>query len=239
MSTGERHTVQAFDAELKEITSEVVTMSELVLKQLSMAMESVASLSEDEALQVIEQDQQVDNLEWEIENQVTRILALREPKADDLRRVIAVMKMSNDLERMGDLAANISKRTLALVQNPPGSGISALKLMVNQVQSMSRDVMQAFIDADDEATIQVWNRDREVDELFNSVFREYLTYMMENPRNISPYTHLLFIAKNVERIGDHVTNIAENVHFVIKGTPLQGKRPKADLTCSTVVSPPA
>ncbi|ABK44051.1 phosphate uptake regulator, PhoU [Magnetococcus marinus MC-1] len=230
-----QHTMQAFDKELRDVNALVLQMAENVLSQLSLAIESVASLDAEDALKVIEQDQQIDQLEWEVENQVIRILALREPKADDLRRVVSIMKTATDLERMGDLSANISKRALALVQNPPGSGISALNMMVKSVQAMVKTVMTAFQENDSAMAMSVWRQDLEVDELFNSVFREYLTYMMENPRNISPYTHLLFIAKNVERIGDHVTNIAENVYYIIEGKQMHGKRPKGDLTSSTVV----
>ncbi|MEG3640077.1 phosphate signaling complex protein PhoU [Magnetococcus sp. PR-3] len=232
-----KHTIQAFDEELKEVNALVIKMANDVHTQLKLAIESVSTLESEDALHVIEKDQNIDQLEWDVENQVIRILALRQPKADDLRRVVSIMKTATDLERMGDLSANISKRALALIQNPPGSGISALNMMVRSVQGMIEMVMEAFERGDAELAMKVWRKDIEVDELFNSVFREYLTYMMENPRNISPYTHLLFIAKNVERIGDHVTNIAENVYYIIEGEHMHGKRPKGDVTSSTVVTP--
>ena len=148
---------------------------------------------------------------------MVRLLALRQPMAIDLRQIVAALKISSDLERIGDYAANVAKRAIALSQMPPLKPLFAIPRMARLVQQSIKDVLDAYTEADAVKAVQVWQRDEEVDEMYTSLFRELLTYMMEDQRNISASIHLLFIAKNVERMGDHATNIAETIHFIVHG----------------------
>jgi len=158
--------------------------------------------------------------------------------ADDLRQVVTALKLSNDLERIGDLAKNIAKRAQVLNQIPPIRPVQAIPNMAKLAQEIIKDVLDAYIESDAEKAHRVWERDQEVDDMYNSLFRELLTYMMEDPRNITASTHLLFIAKNIERIGDHATNIAETIYYRIKGEDLPGiDRPKNDAANFAVVEP--
>jgi len=151
--------------------------------------------------------------------------------------VVAALRVSGDLERIGDYAANVAKRTLALTQMPAVRPASGIPRMGRLVQQIIKEVLDAWSDNDAERAHLAWTRDEEVDELYNSLFRELLTYMMEDPRNISACTHILFMAKNIERIGDHATNIAETLYFVVNGTPLREVRAKADQTSYSVFEP--
>jgi phosphate transport system protein len=166
-----------------------------------------------------------------------RLLALRQPVASDLRRVVAALRVSGDLERIGDYAANVAKRTLALTQMPAVRPAGGIPRMGRLVQQIIKDVLDAWSDNDADRAYLAWSRDEEVDELYNSLFRELLTYMMEDPRNISACTHILFMAKNIERMGDHATNIAETLYYVVNGTPLREVRVKADQTSYAVFDP--
>jgi phosphate transport system protein len=157
--------------------------------------------------------------------------------AQDLREVIAALKISSDIERIGDYAANVAKRVLALTQLPQVRPLHAIPRMGRLTQEMLKEVLDAYVEHDVEKAIRVWERDEEVDEMYTSLFRELLTYMMEDPRNITPCTHLLFIAKNIERVGDHSTNIAETIHFLVRGKPLELIRPKGDKSSFAVVTP--
>jgi len=161
---------------------------------------------------------------------VMQMLALRQPMAVDLRVITASLKISSDLERMGDYAANVAKRTLALSQSEPMRPMVGIPHMASLVQAMIKDVLDAYVERDVERAEAVWRRDEEVDEIYNSLFRELLTYMMEDPRHITPCTHLLFVAKNIERVGDHTTNIAETITFMVEGRAITEDRPKGDIT---------
>jgi len=166
-----------------------------------------------------------------------RLLALRQPMAQDLREIVSALKVSADLERIGDYAANIAKRSLALAQVPVVRPAAGIPRMGRLVETILKEVLDAYIERDVDKAIAAWERDEELDDLYTSLFREVLTYMMEDPRNITPCTHLLFMAKNLERIGDHATNIAEIIHFLVVGTPLTVLRPKNDGSSFAVVSP--
>ena len=180
--------------------------------------------------QIIRDDRKVDAIEREIDLLVVRLLALRQPMAVDLRVITASLKISSDLERMADYASNIAKRTVALQQIAPVRLSKAIPAMAETARGMIKDVLDAYADRDVARAMAVWRRDEDVDELYNSLFRELLTYMMEDPRHITPCTHLLFIAKNIERIGDHATNVAETISFMVTGSTFDEERPKGDVT---------
>ncbi|MBM3585795.1 MAG: phosphate signaling complex protein PhoU [Alphaproteobacteria bacterium] len=230
------HTVKSYDEALGRLTRDVLAMGGLVESQLASAVQALVRRDGELAAQVIANDQRIDELEIRIDEQVTRILALRQPMAGDLRLVKTALKMSSDLERMGDLAANTAKRSLALTQADPVALRAAIARMADVVQAMIKDVLDAFAQRDADKAIAVRQRDTEVDEIYNGVFRALLTYMMEDQAHITPCTHLLFIAKNIERIGDHTTNVAEMVAYLVKGATPAEERTKGDTT-STFAGP--
>jgi phosphate transport system protein len=180
------------------------------------------------AQSVIERDPRVDASHRDMERRVTRMVALRQPVAIDLRETLSAWKIAGDLERIGDLAKNISKRTLVLNQSDPIQLTRSIERMGRLAGSHLKQVLDAYSQRDADLGIGVWYRDEEIDAYYNSLFRELLTYMMEDPRTIGPCAHLLFIAKNIERIGDHCTNIAETVHYLVTGEEMPVNRPKAD-----------
>lgn len=222
------HTVKSYDSELTKLENTIARMGGLSESLLGRASEALVKRDTSLAADVIHDDIRVDDLETEINTEVTRILALRQPVADDLRAVIAALKTSSDLERIGDLSKNIAKRTITLSNTTPIGAVHTIARMASLVQSMIHNVLDAYLERDDRKALDIREQDEVVDQLHTSLFRELLTYMMEDPRNITPCTHLLFIAKNVERAGDHATNIAENVHFLVTGKHPQDERPKDD-----------
>jgi phosphate transport system protein len=211
-------------------------MGWLAESQIAAAIDTVTKRDSEQAAAVIEGDLLVDQLERDVDNLAVRLLALRQPMARDLREIVAALKIGSDLERICDYAANVAKRSIALAQLPPIPPTHALPRMARLALVLVKDVIDAYIARDTEKAIVVWTRDEELDEMYSSLFREFLTYMMEDPRNIGGYTHLLFMAKNVERIGDHATNIAENVYYMVRGTPLLQARPKGDKSSLAVVA---
>jgi phosphate transport system protein len=231
------HIVKAYDEELKHLNDIVARMGGLAEKQLADAVEAVMARDVDLASRVVEADNRVDALEHEVDNFVVRLLALRQPMARDLREIVAALRISADLERIADYAANVAKRAIALAQTPVVRPVHAVPRMARMAQLLIKDVIDAFVERDAEKAVRVWESDEHIDEMYTSLFRELLTYMMEDPRNITPSTHLLFIAKNIERIGDHATNIAENVYFLVHGKSLPGSRPKGDTSSLAVVEP--
>lgn len=224
------HTVKSYDSELTQLDNAIARMGGLSESLLGRASEALVKRDTALAADVIHDDLKVDELEMEINSEVTRILALRQPVADDLRAVIAALKTSSDLERIGDLSKNIAKRTITLSNTTPIGAVHTIARMASLVQSMIHNVLDSYLERDERKAIDIRQQDEVVDQLHTSLFRELLTYMMEDPRNITPCTHLLFIAKNVERAGDHATNIAENVHFLVTGTHPKDERPKDDDT---------
>ena len=189
------------------------------------------------AARVVEGDAKVDGLERELDNLAIRLLALRQPMARDLREIFVALKIGSDLERICDYAANVAKRSIALSQTPPIQPVYALPRMAALALRLVKDVIDAYVERDADKALKVWRRDEELDEMYSSLFREFLTYMMEDPRNIGACTHVLFMAKNIERIGDHATNIAENLHYLVYGTALTEERPKGDKSSLEVVAP--
>jgi phosphate transport system protein len=185
----------------------------------------------------VEADKAIDALEREVEEQCITMIARRQPMALDLRQIMAAIRISSDLERIGDLGKNIAKRAQAVAtEQHPKALMLGLKHMGELALQQLKDVLDAYIERDADKALRVWYRDEEVDAMYNSLFRELLTYMMEDPRNIGLCTHLLFGAKNIERIGDHATNIAETVYYLVHGTSLSDERPKGDVTSTTPVS---
>jgi phosphate transport system protein len=231
------HIARGYDEELRKLNNTIAEMGGLAESQLGAAIEAVITRDSELAAGVVEGDVKVDQLERDLDNLVVRLLALRQPVARDLREIFAALKIASDLERIGDYAANVAKRSIALSQTPPVQPVNALPRMANFAQVLIKDVLDAFVERDADKAYSVWTRDAELDEMYSSLFRELLTYMMEDPRSISPCTHLLFMAKNIERIGDHATNIAENLYYLVTGTALSQERPKGDVSSLEVVTP--
>jgi phosphate transport system protein len=231
------HIVKSYDEELSRLNNMIVEMGGLAEAQLSAAIDAVAKRDSELAAGVVEGDVQVDELQREIDNLAIRLLALRQPMARDLREIFAATKIGADLERICDYAANVAKRSIALAQTPPIQPVHALPRMGTLALALVKDVIDAYVERDADKALDVWRRDEELDEMYSSLFREFLTYMMEDPRNIGACTHLLFMAKNIERIGDHATNIAEDLYYLVHGTPLTEVRPKGDKSSLEVVAP--
>ncbi len=232
------HIVQSYDEELARLNNMIAEMGGLTEQQLAGAIDTLMRRDKEQAEKIISRDKKVDDYEAEIDAMTIRMLALRQPMAEDLRIVIATLKIASNLERVGDYAKNIAKRAQTLSASPIiGDATYSLARMGNIVQGMIKNVLDAYLQRDIHMAVDVRDRDEDVDRLHTSLFRELLTYMMEDPRNITPCTHLLFIAKNVERIGDHVTGIAEQIYFMVQGEMLDDERPKGDQTSFTVVEP--
>ncbi len=225
------HIVSAFDQELGQIETLLLEMGGIVETQISESAEALVKRDTELGERVRASDKRVDALETKIDELAVRLLALRQPMAEDLRSVVSTLKVSANLERIGDYAKNVAKRTTVLAKEQPvGSAAATIKRMSKLTQGMLRDVLDAYVARDITSAEDVRRRDTEVDEMHNTLFRELLTYMMEDPRNITSCMHLLFIAKNVERIGDHITGVAEQVHYLISGELPQDERPKSDVT---------
>ncbi len=228
------HIVKAFDDQLNLLDSKIAEMGGMAESAVANAIQALSTRDTELAAHVVAQDDKMDDLENEVNALSLRLLALRQPMAKDLRAVIAALKISSDLERIGDLAANIAKRSMTVTKAPPQASTQTVVRLAAMVQSMIKNALDAFIARDGQQALDVWHRDEEVDVLHTSLFRELLSYMMEDPSNITSCAHLLFVAKNVERIGDHVTNIAERVLFLVQGTVPRGDRPKEDRSAFTV-----
>ena len=218
------HTVKAFDQDLDQLRAAIAEMGGLAEAGIRDAMEALVRRDSASAAQVVERDKRIDALEAEIERQAVQIIALRAPMADDLREVVAALKIAGVVERIGDYAKNIAKR-VASVEDSKIRPLSLLPEMARIAAEMVHNALDAFAARDAAKAAAVCERDAAVDDFYNSIFRALLTHMMENPHNITPATHLLFVAKNLERIGDHATNVAEMVYFAAKGEHL-GDRPK-------------
>lgn len=231
----EQHIASAFDRDLETVQAHIMKMGGLVEAAISGAANSLAARDEELALQVRQGDKAIDALEDLINEEAARVIALRAPTAGDLRLVLSVLKVSANLERIGDYSKNIAKRTTVLVDSGQiGSSTTALRRMAREVEIMLRDALDAYTQRDEELAQDVIDRDLEVDQMYNGLFRELLTFMAEDPRNITACMHLHFIAKNIERMGDHVTAIAEQVIYLVTGERPNDARAKADTTSQTV-----
>ena len=234
------HTVKAFDTELKDLSREIVEMGGLVEQQIADAIDSLVEQDMDQAQRVIAADPQIDRLQREIEEKAVLTIARRQPMAIDLRETIAALRIANELERMGDYAKNIAKRVLATGSEiQPLPVVRGLQHMGELVLAALKQVLDAYSQRDVAKALEVWRGDEETDAVYDSLFRELLTYMLEDPRNITFCTHLLFCAKNIERIGDHATNIAETVYYIVQGVALEEERPKGGTQNIAPVAPSA
>ena len=230
MGIAHEHIVKRYDEELARLTEEIVRMGEMAASQLTGAMDVLDRRDSRAAERIVGNDIEIDRLELDVSHDVVRLLALRQPMARDLREILAALRIASDIERIGDYASNAAKRSMALNEFPVVAQARGLAAIAQLATSMLRDVLAAYRTRDAVAAIAVRARDAELDAQYTSLFRELLTYMAEDPRSISPSIHLLFIAKNIERIGDHATNIAEYTHFIVHGELPTEAREKRDLT---------
>ena len=225
------HIVSSFDRDLESVQAHIMKMGGLVEDAILQAAKALRDRDPELSQQVRAGDKAIDALEEIINEEASRIIALRAPTAVDLRVILSVMKIASNLERVGDYAKNMAKRNAVLMEMTPVEGSrSALGRMAREVQLMLKDALDAYIQRDVELAQQILERDREIDQMYNALFREFLTFMMEDPRYITPCMHLHFIAKNTERMGDHVTAIAEQVIYLVTGSMPEESRPKGDLT---------
>ncbi|SIQ62002.1 phosphate signaling complex protein PhoU [Bosea sp. TND4EK4] len=226
------HIVRSYDADLEGIRRSLAEMGGMAERMLGDS--TVALVRRDTALaqKIISADQRLDNLQRDVEEKAVLTIARRQPLANDLRELISAIRIAADIERVGDLAKNIAKRAVAIAGQfqPPHRAVVGLEHISRLVQAQLKDVLDAYAAGNEQKALEVWRRDDEIDALYTSLFRELLTYMMEDPRNITFCTHLLFCAKNIERIGDHTTNIAETIHYLVTGDSLDANRPKLDTT---------
>ena len=230
------HTVKSFDDDISQLRSIITRMGGLCEVQISAAVEALVTRTVEAARQVVADDKRIDALEAEAEALAVQIIALRAPLASDLREVVAALKIAGVLERMGDYAKNIAKRASAMAQAPPIGPVIIVPEMAKAVIAMIKDVLDAFVDRDPALAQSVCDSDQRVDDFYNSLFRSLLTFMMENPHYITPSTHLLFVAKNLERIGDHATSVGEMVFFAVTGEHIVD-RPKSDDTSTFLPTP--
>jgi phosphate transport system protein len=229
------HIVRSYDVDLDELRRSISEMGGIAEKMLGDATLSLVRRDTALAQAVIAADARVDGLHRDIEENAILLIARRQPLAIDLREIIAAIRVSGDLERIGDLAKNIAKRVMAISsQFQPQKMVLGLESMSDLAQGQLKDVLDAYMQQNVDLALDVWRRDGAIDALYTSLFRGLLTYMMEDPRNISFCTHLLFCAKNIERIGDHTTNIGENIHFLATGEQLTAERPKGDRSSDAV-----
>jgi len=223
------HTTRVFDSDLIKLTQKVAEMGGFAQKQIIDAMDSLARRDMALAHQVVANDTIVDDFQRQIEEKAVETIALRQPMAIDLRALVAMLRIANDLERIGDLSKNIGKRAIAMGgEHSERTMLRGLRHMTNLAVTQLACVLDSFVDRSPIKALKVWQSDKEIDALYVSLFRELLTYTMEDPGSISMCIHLLFCAKNIERIGDHATNIAEAVHYMVEGRTIAGERPKGD-----------
>ena len=225
------HTIRAFDADLQQLAGKIAEMGRLDGEQISDAIAALVKRDTALAERVIATDHRVDELQREIEEKAVATIARRQPMAVDLREIVGALRISNDLERVGDLAENIAKRELLVTEEFP---ITEIALQLQHMGDLVRDqlarVLQSYEHRDTVLALDVWHKDHAIDALNTSLFRELLAYMMKDSHNITFCSHMLFCAKNIERAGDHATNIAETVYYIVEGRQLTEQRPKADVT---------
>ncbi|MEM9442937.1 MAG: phosphate signaling complex protein PhoU [Pseudomonadota bacterium] len=210
-----QHIVKSYDEEITALQRRIIQMGGMVEKQVSDAIRALKERDVELAAHVIDKDDQVDQMEEDIDKEVIRLLATRQPMAVDLRLVAMATKISNDLERIGDYAANMAKRAISLAKHPPLKPLYTIPHMGQITQAMVNQILDAYVERDADKAMAAWHRDDEVDQLYDSLFRELMTYMLEEPRNIPTCVDLLSVAKHVERIGDHACNIAEKIHYMV------------------------
>ena len=237
MTAMTEHTIKAFDAELQDLGRIITEMGGLAERQISEALEALNRQDPELAATVVDADARVDALQREAEEKAIATIARRQPLGVDLRDIVGALRVSNDLERIGDLAKNIAKRVQVVAGDDTDDTHAAVMRGIEHMATMAlsqiKDVLDAYARRDSEKALQVWRSDGEIDAVNNSLFRELLTYMMEDQRKIGVCIHLMFCAKNIERMGDHATNIAETIYYMVEGHILADERPKSDTTAST------
>lgn len=219
------HIIKSYDEGLEQLQRTIRAMGMLATEQLFYAVDATIRRDSELAAKVVQRDAELDRLERSVNDIVVRLLALLQPVAVDLRAIVSALKISADLERVGDYAANIGKRAIVLNQSPPIPAANSLLRMARFAEMQIREVLSALETRDMKKALRVWSHDEELDEMAGGLFRELVTYMMEDPRHITAATHLLFMAKNIERIGDHVSNIAESIYFLVEGVELSSQIP--------------
>jgi phosphate transport system protein len=237
MAAPQEHLVKSFDQDLKRLKNFLTDMGGIVENQMALAAQAILHRDAAAAARAVAADPRVDALEREAEQFVVQLLALRQPVADDLRQVVAALKITVHLERIGDYAANVAKRSIVLTEHSLPFSLTGLAHMIQLVQQNLKTIVDALGENDTAKALEVWRSDQAIDDVYTAIFRELITYMMEDPRSITPCTHLLFIAKNLERIGDHATNIAEIVYYAVTGETLPDARPKGDSSAYAAMPP--
>jgi len=228
MTPTSRHIVSAFDDDLIQIEAKIAEMGGLAEQMLSMALTSVENRDQSLAEEAIAMDGRLDALEIEVEEMATQTIALRQPMAQDLRVLISALKISTTLERIGDLAKNVAKRARGFSSQKRMPMTNSIVRMGRATQAQLAEVLNAYSARDTDAAVAVWNKDIDIDEMYNALFRELVTYMMEDSRVIGIGSQMMFIAKNLERIGDHTTHISEMIYYIVMGEPLGDDRPKGE-----------
>jgi len=228
------HVIKQYEEELRRLREMVDAMGALTGEQLNAAVTAAERSDVDLAARVVEREPEADRMEHQIDSLVVRLLALRQPVAVDLREILSALRIGNELERICDYAENMAKR-MTVLGDAGVETMHSLVVLARFATAMVEDAMHAYATRDAREAQEVWDRDRELDATYTGLFRELITYMIENPRRIPAATHMLFIARDVERIGDRATNIAEAVRYLVGGVPVEEARPKADATKSMIV----
>ena len=226
MNTNTPHTVKSYEEELKNLNKNIVKMGTLCEEALRKSINALVTNNTDDADKIIKDDEEIDKYENLIEQQVVNLIALRQPLAIDLRETVTALKISSDLERIGDLSKNIAKRSLLLSSNLSENLIKILNTLSENVQKQLKSVIDSYLERSSSMAINVWESDEKIDNLTNQCMQASIDFLKEDPKNLQNGTHLLFVSKNLERMGDHTTNIAEQVYFLVKGEYLEGDRPK-------------
>jgi phosphate transport system protein len=231
------HIIKSFDVELEKLAGSIAEMGRRSQAQLEAAIAALLSRDRAAAARVVKADLAIDALEREIDVHAIKVLALRHPIARDLREVISVLRIALDFERICDYAKNVAKRVIALEETAPVSLLESIAKLSTLAQQLLGNVLSAFVDRDAPRALEVWASDEKLDEAFSAVHQRILGFMRESPANVSDGAHLLFVAKNIERIGDHATNVAEAVHFMVTGEALVAERPKGDRSSEAAPAP--
>ena len=226
MNTNTPHTVKSYEEELKNLNNNIVKMGTLCEEALRKSINALVTNNTDDADKIIKDDEEIDKYENLIEQQVVNLIALRQPLAIDLRETVTALKISSDLERIGDLSKNIAKRSLLLSGNLSENLIKILNTLSESVQKQLKSVIDSYLERSSSMAVNVWESDEKIDDLTNQCMQASIDFLKEDPKNLQNGTHLLFVSKNLERMGDHTTNIAEQVYFLVKGEYLEGERPK-------------
>ena len=224
--SGTGHTVKSYEEEMQSLNDNLVMMGSLTESQMADAMAAVIKVDKDSVDKIVKNDGKINELRSVIDNQITTVLVKRAPMAVDLRITISTMKISHDLERIGDLAKSVAKKVKPLPVDLPDELIGSLRRLGDLVQKQLKDALDAYLNKSKDKAIEIWKKDEQVDDLTNLAMNEVATYLQKDKKNLEMATHLLFVTKNIERAGDHITNLAESLYYLIEGEYLEGARPK-------------